>query len=178
MYLLRQTFMVPKASSYYGSVLAYTSTALLAMLAINGHAVQPEGPLHYWHLAVEQYLHPGRNVVTGVLVIYAAPLCNGLDDSITLRMTGLRRPNALVLTWHSVPGAARYDVQVWLVQAAPGQTITSDSEVNIARQTTGPSATLDDAAMPSGTYQWRTAAVNAHGSLISGWTPAQTISLS
>src|SRR5437763_13398947 len=71
----------------------------------------------------------------------------------------------------------RKTLQDWLVKAAPGQTITPDSEVNIATQTTGPRATLDDAAMPAGTYQWRTAAVNAHGSLISRWTPVQSVTL-
>jgi hypothetical protein len=68
-------------------------------------------------------------------------------------------------------------VQVWLVKAAPGQTITPDSEVNVAMQTTGPDATLDNVAMPAGTYQWRVAAVNAHGSLISGWTQPQTVTV-
>jgi hypothetical protein len=84
----------------------------------------------------------------------------------------------LVLSWRKVPGAARYDVQVWLVKAAPGQTITPDSQVNVAAQTTGLRYTLDAAALPSGTYQWRTAAVNAQGELISRWTPAQTVTLS
>jgi hypothetical protein len=88
------------------------------------------------------------------------------------------RPTPLVLSWRKVPGAARYYLQVWLVKAAPGHTITPDSEVNIATQTTRPRATLDDAAMPAGTYQWRTAAVNAQGSLISRWTSAQTVTLS
>jgi hypothetical protein len=83
----------------------------------------------------------------------------------------------VVLSWRKVPGAARYYLQFWLVKAAPGQTITLDSDVNIATQTAGPRATLDDAAMPAGTYQWRTAAVNAHGSVISRWTPPQTVTL-
>jgi hypothetical protein len=168
--------MVPKARSYYGSVLVYTSTAGIDKLAINGNALHPE-VLNHGRLAIEQYLHPGRNVLTGVLLEIYSHSCNGLDDSITLRMTGLQRPYPLVLSWQPVKNAARYDVQVWLVKAAPGQTITPDSEVNIAAQTTGPSVMLDDAAMPSGTYQWRTAAVNAQGELISRWTPAQTVTL-
>jgi hypothetical protein len=88
-----------------------------------------------------------------------------------------RRCRRLGLSWHSVPGATRYYLHVWLVKAAPGQTITPDSQVNIAAQTTGLRYTLDAAAMPSGTYQWCTAAVNAQGELISRWAPAQTVTL-
>jgi hypothetical protein len=173
MYLLRQTFMVPKASSYYGSALAYTATASLTKLAVNGNALHPY-VVDRGLLAVAQYLHPGRNVVTGVL---ESGECSLVEDSITLRMTGLQRPNAVALSWHSVPGAARYYLQVWLVKAAPGQTITPDSQVNVAAQTTGLYYVLDAAAMPAGTYLWRTTAVNAYGALISRWTPAQTVTL-
>jgi hypothetical protein len=176
---------MPKARSYYGSVLSYVSASLFDRLpingrrfdrlAINGNVIHPEVKYGDGLLAVEQYLHPGRNVLTGTLA--AISPCSLLQESITLRMTGLQRPNRLVLSWRKIPGAARYDVQVWLIKAAPGQTITPDSEVNIATQTTGPRAMLDDAAMPAGTYQWRVAAVNAHGSLISRWMPAQTVTL-
>jgi hypothetical protein len=92
-------------------------------------------------------------------------------------MTGLQRPNALGLSWHSVPSATRYYLQVWLVKAAPGQAVTPNSRVNVAAQTMGPRYTLDAAAMPSGAYQWRTAAVNGQGERISRWTPAQTVTL-
>jgi hypothetical protein len=168
--------MIPKARNYYGSVLAYTASVSVKELAING-TMPHRDVLDHGQLAVEQYLHPGRNVVTAVLEPYN-PVCNLLQDSITLRMTGLQRPNALGLSWHSVPGATRYYLQVWLVKAAPGQTITPNSQVNIAAQTTGPRYTLDAAAMPSSTYQWRAAAINTQGELISHWTPAQTVTLS
>ena len=68
--------------------------------------------------------------------LYATPV----DDSIKLRMTGLQRLTPLVLSWREVPGAARYDVQVWLVQAAPGQTITLDS--GTAARITAPDRSL------------------------------------
>jgi hypothetical protein len=176
-YLLRQTFMVPKAQSYYDSVLAFTLTVSPSpdLVLINGTLIY-EGDGHSDQIAIEPYLHPGLNVLTAELGP-SATSCNSFNDAITLRMTGLQRPNPLVLSWRKVPGATCYDLQVWLVKAAPGQTITPDSEVNVATQTTGPHATLDDATMPAGIYQWRTAAVNAQDSLMSGWTPVQTVTL-
>jgi hypothetical protein len=182
-YLLRQTFVVPKAASYYGSELDYTTTAALfdngakiPALAINGKSLYPQVDFNSPHgqVAIVHYLQPGLNVLTAAVNPSG---CSTFADVITLRMTGLQRPTPLVLSWRKVPAAARYDVEVWLVKAAPEQTITPDSEVNIATQTTGPRATLDDATMPAGTYEWRTAAVNAHGSVISHWTPAQTVTL-
>jgi hypothetical protein len=110
--------------------------------------------------------NPELNVLTAAILPTS---CGMFDDSITLRMTGLQRPTPLVLSWRKVPGATRYYVQVCLVQAAPGQTITPDSQVNVVVRTMGLRYTLD-AAMPAGTYEWRTAAVNAHGSVISRWT--------
>jgi hypothetical protein len=151
-------------------------------LAIDGKGINGDNS-HSGQIAIEPYLHGGLNALIARIIPSSAfeiptpSLCNAFNDAITLRMTGLQRPNQLVLSWRKVPGASRYDAQVWLVKAAPGQTITPDSEVNIATQTTGPRATLDDATMPAGTYEWRTAAVNAHGSVISHWTPAPTVIL-
>jgi hypothetical protein len=175
--------MVPSARSYYGSELDYTTTAELFTngakipgLAINGKSLYPQVDFNSQQaqVAIVHYLHPGLNVLTAAVNPSG---CSAFDDSITLRMTGLQRANPLVLSWQKVPRAARYYLQVWLVTAAPGQTITPDSEVTIATQTTGPHARFEDAAMPAGTYEWRTATVGAHGSLISGWTPARTVSL-
>jgi hypothetical protein len=134
--------------------------------------------VNHGRLAIEQYLHPGRNVLTGELLEIYSNSCNGLDDSITLHMTGLQRPHALVLSWRSVPGATRYYLQVWLVKATPGQTITPDAQVNVAAQTTELYYILDAAAMPSGIYQWRTTAVNAHSAIISRWTSPQAVTVS
>jgi hypothetical protein len=148
-------------------------------LAINGRSLYPQVDFNNpgGRVAIVQYLHPGLNVLTAAINPSNTNWCSAFEDTIILRMTGLQRADPLVLSWRKVPGAARYYLQVWLVQAAPGQTITPDSEVNIATQTTGPRAMLDDATMRAGTYQWRTAAVNAHGSVISHWTPAQTVTL-
>jgi hypothetical protein len=170
---------LPRATAYYGSELFLNASVKnLYMLTINGMSVSlpvQSGFSWFGRLSITRYLHPGMNVVTFNAAGYVDS-CTGISTILTLRMTGLQRPYPLILSWHPVKNAARYDVQVWLV--TPNEGVTPDDEANIAAQTRGTHYTLNDAAMPSGTYQWRTAAVNARGELISRWTPAQTVTLS
>ena len=78
---------------------------------------------------------------------------------------------------HPFRHAAYYDLQIWLVQAAKGQTLTARSVTNFAIRLTGTSYGLHVKAMPKGVYQWRMAATDAQGAIISSWTPLGTVTI-
>lgn len=83
----------------------------------------------------------------------------------------------LPFTWHPFRHAAYYDLQIWLVQAAKGQTLTARSVTNFAIRLKGTSYGLSVKAMPKGVYQWRMAATDAQGAIISSWTPLGTVTI-
>lgn len=83
----------------------------------------------------------------------------------------------LPFTWHAYRHAVYYDLQIWLVQAAKGQALTTHSVTNYAVRLKGTSYGLSVKMMPKGVYQWRMAATNAQGALISSWTPVGTVTI-
>ncbi len=83
----------------------------------------------------------------------------------------------LPVQWQPVPGAASYDLQLWLVKASPGQKVSASSVVNFAATLRGTVAIVDVHRMPRGSYQWRMAATDAQGSLVTAWTPPEALTL-
>lgn len=92
-------------------------------------------------------------------------------------------PNAVVtdavlrFAWKSYPRAAYYNLQIWLVQAAKGQAIRVSSVTNFAIRLKGTSYALNVKVMPKGVYQWRMAATNVQGTLISPWSSVKAFTI-
>jgi hypothetical protein len=83
----------------------------------------------------------------------------------------------LTFRWHGFPGATYYYLQAWLITPADGQTITSNSVLTVATRVSGTSYPLPTRAMAKGMYQWRMAALDANGAVISDWTPPLSFTL-
>jgi hypothetical protein len=83
----------------------------------------------------------------------------------------------LTLSWRRYHGASHYYLFVWMAHAA-GQRIDGRTPLNHAVQVKGTSYTLTTNAWPRGTYQWRVAATNAPGTMLSNWTRPQSLTLS
>lgn len=83
----------------------------------------------------------------------------------------------LPFTWNAYPHAAYYDLQVWLVHAARGQKLTARSITNFAIRLRGTSYGLSVKMLPKGVYQWRMAATDAQGALISPWTSEGSVTI-
>ncbi len=83
----------------------------------------------------------------------------------------------LPFRWHAYPHAAFYNLQIWLVQSFGKQRITASSVTNYAIRLSGTSYSLSVHGMPKGIYHWRMAAADAHGTLISLWTPEAMVTI-
>jgi len=82
----------------------------------------------------------------------------------------------LPVQWKPVVGAVSYDFQLWLLKAATKRRVAG-GVVNVATTFQGTLAVVDVRRMPRGVYQWRMAATDTQGSLVTGWTPSQTLTL-
>jgi len=82
----------------------------------------------------------------------------------------------LPVQWKPVAGAVSYDFQLWLLKAATKRRVAG-GVVNVATTFQGTLAVVDVRRMPRGVYQWRMAATDTQGSLVTGWTPPQTLTL-
>ncbi len=192
-YLFRQAFMVGSSRFLAHTVLTVgASTGRLLSIAINGQPVMERHASFFAHADIGPYLRVGLNV----LAIYATPAslhmqgdapCSALTFTLSVPTSGmtplLPYPDAVSsepsvpFTWVSVPDAVYYQLQIWLVRLASGQTIGPRSRVTFATQTAGAHYALDTQLMPRGTYRWRVAAANAQGVFVADWTPEVNLTL-
>lgn len=155
---------------------------------------------------ISRWVLPGKNVLSiyagptldGSALYFSIHVdARGVSASITATTTATALPTSaappltvtvpapsavvsgttLPVQWQAVPGAASYDFQLWLVKAAPGQKVSTSSVVNFATTLRGTVAVVDVHQMPRGSYQWRMAATDAQGSLLTSWTTPQALTL-
>lgn len=83
----------------------------------------------------------------------------------------------LQFTWKPYRQAVYYDLQIWLVQAVRAPAVKAKSVTNLALRLKGTDYGVSVIMMPLGIYQWRMAAANALGALISSWSPMETFTI-
>lgn len=85
--------------------------------------------------------------------------------------------SAFTLAWSPYPQAAAYDIQLWLAHATSTQALNAHSTVLVSRRVQLAHVVIRTAGLVSGIYRWRVAATDRSGTLITAWTPDQTLRL-
>lgn len=169
---------------------------------VNGTQIDNWQPRGIRQESVGANLQPGINV----LAIYAPPTndvaapsvhCDALSYTLTAHIKAIAPPapqpaaftttlpssNAILtgpvlpFAWNKYRGATYYDLQMWLTKAFSKHAIGSHTVTILTRRLQGTSYRLDVHALPRGIYQWRMAAANARGALISDWTPTRNVTI-
>jgi len=187
-YLFRFVFTVPAAKNYYDSTLTMAAPRYSTDVYLNGKELFFSGSstTTFTRVVIATSLQPGKNILAvsahddySMRMADGTP-CSGVSAIITIHANGVQPvppfPKTLRLSWSSVPGAAYYDLQLWLVKATAGQVVTAGSPSSVATQTSGTSYTVNAQSMPTGLYQWRSGAVTRQGALIS-WSAPRSIVL-
>jgi len=187
-YLFRFVFTVPMAKNYYDSTLTMAAPRYSTDVYLNGRQLFVYGfpTVTFTHAVIAAHLQPGKNILAVMsrgdysLRMPDDTPCAAVSATITIHANGIQAvpssPKKLRLSWSSVPGAAYYDLQLWLVKATAGQVVTAGSLSSVATQTSGTSYTVSARSMPTGLYQWRSGAVTRQGALIS-WSAPRSIVL-
>lgn len=123
------------------------------------------------------------NVRSGEFVIWSGTLVPGAQPTPVQLISPTRNSvvsgSTVQFNWTPVSGAARYYLQVYLAQVAPGTSPAKSTVQNIALQASQTRYTLNTAHLLTGTYRWRVAAIDGHGLLIApGWADEFVFTLS